>query len=267
MVIRQMDKELQKMEAAELTGSILALQAAGQEPEDGPVEAEPGECCLMCARLLKSGEHVYLADNVLEKKSFTNWSSLALPYQRGKGRRKSSAKVCRWCREVMRPPWTQKLGKAVIDRNGVWRFSKNCEIAHWLLCPPEPPFMMAILDQKQQHIWWRTPINWDRRLIRMRLGEKLLTLRPEMLRKGLEAVRTLSDATSGRKQFQNPYVSLSRDMGETAAYHLREEVESLRNNSELGAHVRLLDSLTPGEVWAVSSILPYAEPCEPEKLI
>ena len=250
-----------------MTGSILALQAAGQKPSVGPVEAGPGEQCLMCARELHSGERVHLADDVLDKGSFANWSSLALPYQRGKGRRKSTSKICGWCREVMRPPWMQKLGRAVIDRNGVWRFARNCEIAYWLLNPPEPPFMMAILDQKQQHIWWRTPINWDRRLIRMRLGEKLLTLRPKMLRKGLEAVKALSDATRGRKQFQSPYVSLSRDMGETGAYRLRDEVEALRDDPILGAHVRLLDSLTPGEVWAVSSVLPYADPCKPEKLI
>lgn len=243
-----------------ISPSRLAIEAAGFRPVG--ISAEKEGRCLMCGHVYAVGEPVVGASL---PDTFTNWGELAAP---------GSQFVCGHCAAVSQDPWMQAWMHSVITRDGVFKFASNADIAFWLLEPPQGPFVMTRGDQQKQHLVWRTPVNYNREVFQVRIGEKLVTIRRAHLVKARDAAQALSQMVSanreeskkrGRKatsDFINPFIRVAREMDDLLAGMLRTEVlELAAQNPDAQTHVDVLLQCTHGEIWGLTAVL-YAEPSE-----
>lgn len=247
-----------------ISPSRLAIEAAGMHPKGSPA-SEPG-CCSLCGHAYAVGD---LVASAAMPDTFTNWGEIASP---------GSPFKCGYCATVVNDPWTQAWMNAVICREGVFKFASNADIAAWLLNPPEGPFVMTKGDQQRQHLVWRTPVNYNREIFRLRIGEKLVTIRRQHLQEARDAAIKLSDlmkleresdAKRGRKparEFINPFIAVAREMDSLQAGQIRQEALALAvSNPEADNCLKTLLRCTPGEIWGLTAVL-YAEPSsEPTK--
>jgi len=230
--------------------SRLAVQAAGRD-HTGVMSAQAPGACAMC------GQHHAIGDPVtpfVPTDSFTDYPAL---------RAKSSRIICGWCAATCNDIFTQKVLKTVICRDGIFPAASNVHIAYWLLNPPDGPWMWVQGDQKKQHIIWRTPVNTSRDVYQVRNGEQVLTVRRQRLLPAVEAARRLARAASaGRKgaALKSPFVRLSRDLDDPAHGCIRADLHAKAlTDDAVATDVRQIQSLTAGELWALTALL-YAEP-------
>jgi CRISPR type IV-associated protein Csf1 len=64
----------------------------------------------------------------------------------------------------------------VVSEDGVEKISKLADFADKLLHPPCPPFAFCYGNAKQQHLLWRTPVNYSRAVFDIRVGKRILTI-------------------------------------------------------------------------------------------
>lgn len=241
-----------------ISPSRLAIAAAGFRPIGMPAVTEGR--CKMCGFEHNQGDPV--VDAALPD-SFTSWGELSAP---------GSPVVCGSCAAVSQDPWMQAWMNACITQAGVYKFASNADIAYWLLNPPDGPFVMTRGDQQKQHLVWRTPVNYNREVYQVRIGEKLVTIRRAHLIKARDAALALSDLMNAQPQasikrgrkaassFTNPFVAVAREMDSLAAGVLKHEVAALAANDPAAAeHVAVLRQCTPGEIWGLTAVL-YSEP-------
>lgn len=65
---------------------------------------------------------------------------------------------------------------SVISLSGVSKISKLNDFAKALVNPPEPPFSMCYGNAKQQHLLWRTPVNYSQEFFDVRVGKRVLSI-------------------------------------------------------------------------------------------
>lgn len=230
--------------------SRIALEAAGRSPV-GVLKAKCDGNCAFCG-------HAYLTSDLVmpfaPESSFTDYGSM---------RRPGSKFLCGWCAGAWNVDFTQKALKTVMCSEGVFPAASNADIAYWLTNPPKGNWVWVMGDQKRQHIVWRATVNTSQSIFQIRLGENNMTVRREHLFLAVDAARRLAvTASTGRKgaALKSPFLRLSRDLDEPAHGMVRDDLHRLaQTNVQVRADVRLMQSCTPGELWALTAML-YALP-------
>lgn len=233
-----------------LSPSRVALEAAGR----GPVGAFKAKCdgeCAFCGHAYSAGD---LVMPFAPESSFTDYGSMKRP---------GSKFLCGWCAGAWHVDFTQKALKTVMCAEGVFPAASNADIAYWLSNPPQGNWIWVMGDQKRQHIVWRATVNSSQEIFQIRQGENNMTIRRGHLLNAVDAARRLAVvASTGRKgaALKSPFMRLSRDLDEPVHGMIRDDLHKLaQTDVQVKDDVRLLQSCTPGELWALTALL-YAEP-------
>jgi len=240
-----------------LSPSDIVVKAAGLSLPKGEAATSNGRCA-MCGKVHHIGDGVFPFE---PETSFTDIASLSDPTSRYT----CTACVAIWNGEIMRA-----VGRTVINSEGVFPANKSMHIAYWLLNPPKPPFLFMLSDQQLQHLAWRTPVNYSQKIFQIRFGSKLLTIRRDRLTDAVASCNTLCAAASvGRKgaALKSPFMSLTRDLDSVRHGKFNPNVlKAVASNPELSVHIDRINQLSPGEMWALSTVL-YAVPERPDALM
>lgn len=247
-----------------ISASVLMANSIGI-PLAGSEKASHDGHCAMCGVDYHQGDWVEPFD---PGTTFTDFTALAYP---------QATHVCGACKALWRREFMQTYSKVVVSSEGMHTFASNDNQAYWLLEPPEPPFLMLISDQQLMHIVWKTPVSMSKDLYFVRLGEKTLSIRRPMLIAARDAAHRLSDAINakeaekiqGKKQkepkFRSPFLRLDRNFANAMHGQISPMVRILaEERTELRGDVELLERLTPGELWGLTSVLYAKSPTKSE---
>lgn len=215
-------------------------------PEDGLMEwaAEPTTCS-HCARPITAGD-LYSPSSV--GAFFSDTRSLA----------SSSRSICWRCMILRKKPMLNGLSYALITLDGAFQISKDVNKAWLFLTPPPAPFVVMHSSSTMQHLCWRTPVTLDSRLIRMRFGNHLFTIRPHAVRMALQIADRMNE---GHAKWRSPLVLDRKASDGNHGALTRAGREALEAEDQA-----FLMELTPGERWALAFLMhskrPQPEPPE-----
>ena len=233
-----------------LSPSQIALEASGRKPV-GVCKVKCDGSCAFCGHAYLAGELVMPFAPI---SSFTDYGSMKSP---------GSKFLCGWCAGGWHVDFTQKALKTVMCADGVFPAASNADIAYWLTNPPKGHWIWVMGDQKRQHIVWRATVNTSQEIFQIRQGENNMTVRRAYLFAAVDAAKNLADvASKGHKgsALKSPFMRLSRDLDEPLHGMIREDLHRLaQTDVQVRSDVRVLQSCTPGELWALTALL-YAEP-------
>jgi CRISPR type IV-associated protein Csf1 len=234
--------------------SKIAVMAAGRQPLSA-IKAKEAGVCAMCGYPHSPGDPIA---PFAPTDSFTDYPALKRP---------QSPVICGWCAATWNADYTQTALKTVMCSEGVFAAASNADIAYWLHNPPKGDWIWVMGDQKRQHIVWRATVNTSKEMFQVRQGENNMTIRRARVFEAVKSARRLAAAASkGRKgaPLKSPFVRLSRDLDEPMHGAIRNDLQALAKTSlEVKSDIRLIQSCTPGELWALTAAL-YAEP-NPER--
>lgn len=252
-----------------ISPSMLALQASGLPPISEYL-LEHDALCVMCGIEMKAGDR---ATKWKPKATFTNYRDLAQP---------QSTQQCEHCAGADRSEFKQTWATgAVLNSEGVHKANTINTLAYLFLNPPKTPFLMIRSDQMQQHMVWRTPVTYDANLYRIRLGEKVFTIRRELLLQARDYISTAGKLIQHIPKELHPkvranpgnelgfYRYLDWNVSSTEHGLLSEWLQTLEDNADkfnIAPFVELrnlLNSLNFGEVWALMLILKCKTPVKP----
>jgi len=249
--------------------SQIVVEALGWLPDGVPSKAH---CTCVCC-----GVHISPGDlwaPISFKRGFVDTSSFAAP---------GSIDMCGWCAVVTGVEGLQRSARGIFSAAGVTPFGVWLAMKAALLDPPEPPFVALYATKNNQHMAWRAPISFNRDLFYVRLGEDSLLIRRPILLEALEAssrLRVALDeyfqkkktssgsksspagdalklrAKSARRVVPHVFLRLSSDIKDAdhgvinpALYKL----DGIRDG-KMGDDIRLLETLTLGELWALTFV-------------
>lgn len=236
-----------------LTSSVVVVKALGMKP-DGAA-ARVAAVCAMCGLQINVGD---LQAPLPYGQAFTDDLSLA--------DRRSDC-VCGYCATLSTVDGLRGAGFGVFSASGVMPFRKWGEIAHALLNPPSPPFVITYATANSQHMGWRAPVNESQEMFGVRVGMRDLSIRRQVLLAAGKACELLGNlpgvrpkvANSARKTLPNPFVSMSSDLKEPThgRFHPGLFLDEARKewSDEHQAALELLRGLTLGESWALRFVL------------
>ncbi|RME80670.1 MAG: hypothetical protein D6771_09220 [Zetaproteobacteria bacterium] len=125
------------------------------------------------------------------------------------------------------------------------------EPKHFLLHPPEPPFVACVKTANNQHLIWRARPTLDVRAIFVQLGGQSLLIRHDILVEDImPAIRELRDELGVRSPF------------------LSQGFELVPRVAALGGRIpSAIAHATNGERWAANILLTASDPEPPRLLI
>lgn len=168
--------------------------------------------------------------------------------------------ICWRCVILRKKPMLYGLGAAVITTEGIFAISKDVQKA-WLFCTPPPaPFLVLHSSSTMQHLSWRTPVTLDNRLIQVRFGTALLTVRPAYINKAL----AIADAfNEGQKKWRTPLV-----LDRKAQQHNHGQLTRAAVTDLPAEEADFLTRLSQGEYWALAYLMhsKRPKPAEPENI-
>lgn len=204
-------------------------------------KSSPGRCVL-CGFEIRSGD---LFAPFSMGKSFTDWNVIGC---------RESRIVCGDCQAILLHNDPCLSLHSVISKEGARNFFSVADIAPVLLDPPEPPFIAVKVDQQQQHIIWKAPVNWSKDQYRIMLGNNVLTIRRNRLCQAVEIAGRIGQWTTERHGRKN--ISFVRrfipDKASMESGRLTDELMKDYPNRE---DVEFLLALTPGEIWGLGILL------------
>lgn len=221
--------------------------------------------CAMCGHGYTSGQRV---SPFAPPPTFMDYPALAAS---------SSRYVCRFCDAVGTKAFMQTHLKTVMCAEGIFPAASNDHLAHWLQNPPCGNWLFIQGDQKVQHQVWRAPVNTSTDMFKVRAGELVLTVRRDWMMRGLHAaqqlariatdLRTAKSGSARGAPLKSPFVSLSRDIDSCSQGQLRHElVAHAVADEETRLHVRVINALTAGELWGLTSVMYAKNPHRPERI-
>lgn len=236
-----------------LSPSAVVVRAAGLRiPTERLEVASVAGQCTYCGTPHRGGDPVA---PFAPKESFASWSALSCP---------GSSVICGDCAAVI---GEQRLilqwGNAVASTDGLFKLADNISRAHFFLNPPKPPFAMALLTAKQEHVWWRAPVSHSVDMYSVRIGDRIMTIRRAVLAKAHNINRRLNAAISAKTKVKRQigiYESLAREPGGSDATQnhgiiARHYMDLIRDDvPTLEADVAFLLTLSAGETWALSAM-------------
>jgi CRISPR type IV-associated protein Csf1 len=225
-----------------ISPSQIVIKAAGRPPISVLRAKEPGVCA-MCG-------YPHSVDDPINPfspiDSFTDYQAL---------KAKTSKVVCGWCTATWNADFTQKALKTVSCEDGVFAAASNADIAYWIANPPKGRWVWVMGDQKRQHIVWRATVNTSTEIFQVQMGETNMTIRPAKVKLVVKRVGAA---------LKSPFAKLTRDLDDAAHGHIRQSLHTMaETDPDVKNDIALIQSCTPGELWALTSVL-YAAP-NPER--
>jgi CRISPR type IV-associated protein Csf1 len=251
--------------------SDIAIEGARLQP-DGVPWAGSATKCACCGKAVLPGD-IAVRDKDRFGPNFMDGPSLAA---------KGSGAVCGACSAIMNAKPLIKLQSVVVSRDGAYSISKDVNRAWFLLTPPEPPWVAVVSDTTQAHLIWRTPVTVDNELMIVRMGARLLRIRRQRLLQAIDDCQVAANAlvsqraASGKRSasdasadLRHPFVALGREFDRPGQGVLRPDfIKASLGSPELLAVKRRLNELSPGELWALATLVKrkVEEPVKPEPI-
>lgn len=160
--------------------------------------------------------------------------------------------ICWRCVVLRKKPMLYGLSNALITPEGIFSIAKDVHKAFLFTTPPPAPFLVVHSSSTMQHLTWRTPVTLDNRLIAVRFGPKLFTIRPERIRQALAIADRMNE---GEKKWRAPLYLDRKCASEDHGKLIKHAMESLDDASK-----HLLTTLTAGEYWALSYLMHAKRP-------
>lgn len=250
------------MDTSRLYPSAFVRKAVGIEPVSSmtsPVDTH----CVLCAAPLPKGSNCTHTDGTTFEKSFGDQ-----PYVGAR----DSAYVCSDCLPLWNPLYLQKYSKSLVTPDGLFKMASNVEQASFLLNPPkDQPFMAFLSNTKQQHLIWRTPVNFSSERFTLRLGTQLITIRHGLLMQAVAAQKVLlaayrefeKEATKKKITATTVFILGDREM-KSLGFLINPRVVLAAEAKQVTVELPIIETLSIGERWALSIIgnsgLSIAEP-------
>lgn len=244
--------------------SEFVCKAVGLAPIGA--EVAPENClCTTCGAPIKQGELRTERGYKIDTNSFLDHPALAAT---------DSNFICSWCMNMLTKDYMQKYSKSLVTESGLYGLASNVDQASFLLDPPTGPFMVFIGAAKQQHLVWRTPVNHSSERFVIRLGIHLLTIHHALLMRAVVAQQRLLQVrktwmTANKKKpsvILTAFVGGDRELKSTGFYMNDNIVNAVADNPEYAEDLRLVNSLSMGERWALS-VIGWSKLSKPEQLI
>ena len=156
------------------------------------------------------------------------------------------------------PVSSNAAGSGVATSTGFERLLSNRSRIAFLVDPPAPPFAVAIVNAKRQHVWWMARTSYDRDLIPMQYGHRQFLIdRPKMLEatRAILAYEAAAQERDGRAT--HVLVPLGPDQNRDMKHpDFGQPTQRFQNDaSPEAAHVRkLITDLSIGDLWAAMAI-------------
>jgi len=204
--------------------------------------------CAMCGAPVSNGDRCLLTGKDTFAGSFNNRLDLAFP---------SSPLVCGDCATLWQKDFLQRYSKTVANRHGVYKLASNEDHAQFVLDPPEPPFVAILSTTQQQHLIWRTPVTLSKELLFVRLGDEVLSIRPQLVRQALRDYEALAGLMAAHKLKGLP-CAFDRDLASERVGSIRPDVRRLALANGLADEVERLVSLSMGDWWALNAVRQFS---------
>ncbi len=243
-----------------LYNTEIALNAIGVAPPKGKPAPKDTFCCC-CSRPIPAGAE-YLPFKASD--AFMSHAFFAA----------NSGVFCPFCAGCFDTRTIKKLGACnciVFTNNGAYPITKNEHRKHFLLSPPNPPFVVtASATTNYQHCVWKAPITLSLDVIYVSWPDKTLTIRHPTLLQAVEVaqrigqIMTENNGLKGKKAkvVHHPFCSLDRNLKDIRHGQIRHDALALAvENDEVRNGVNFLSNLSLGETWALSTLL-VATPIE-----
>lgn len=250
-----------------ITAPALVRRAAGLKPFSNTT-ATFDTFCSLCGVPISRGDPC----SPREITSIDKGTFLDHPYMANR----HGGQICEDCPPLMGKDFLQKYANALVTEDGLFKLSSNEEIASFLLSPPETPFVVTISNAKQQHVFWRAPLNLDGQLFRIQFGPSVYSVRHETLMHAASLQRkllaTYADIISaGKKKAQSTYKSAiiipDRKMKGGGNYGILQKIgEAAGETGEFKQFESVIRAMYPGELWALATI-GYSGLTEPKPLL
>jgi len=145
-------------------------------------------------------------------------------------------------------------------------FRKWNDISYALLNLPEPPFVIAYSTGKNQHMAWRSPVNYSKELFYVRLGLRDVKIRYKYLKRAILACQNVAKSMGkkeGPKTLANPFATISPDLKDSQHADLTQtlrklqtpEFQALLEDPTFQDDLQHTLGLTLGESWALRFLL------------
>lgn len=230
--------------------SELAAKALGLE-QTGQAHTSSACACAMCQRSIALGDVSCKLDL---PRTFQDFEKLG-----------ASGFLCGYCAATTNQQAMRALQRCVITRDAVYPLNTDDSRAWLWSDPPPPPFAVVINHSTMAafHYFWRTPVTLDQRFVVMNVDNVIYEVNRDRIAQALKCADMLVKASeeSGQKKeiLKSPFIVLSRDPTKNARNshgHLSHVAIALGKTSpQLGAAVDFLQSMTPGELIALSPFL------------
>lgn len=226
---------------APLSPSVIYCHAAGVQPQ-GEARLSRTALCAMCARQIPAGELATHGQGLFDA-GFNNKHELAA----------GASVVCGHCMALWGRAFMQTHSKTWACSKGVFKFASSRDQARLLFEPPQEPFVAILSTSKQQHLIWRTPVTYDgQRMIYVRRGDEVLSIRRELLiNDALPAWSALLEMMAAQGMKGLPAV-LDRELLASHMGQVRRDVAARAAERGLKDRVQLLNRLSTGEWWALN---------------
>lgn len=201
--------------------------------------------CSHCARPIDDGEH-YEQSSVGQ--FFSDSRDLYCSVDVGPGKRA----ICWRCSWLRKRPLLLGFGAAVVTKDHVYPIHKDVHKAWAFTTPPDGPFLVTHSSSTMQHLAWRTPVTLDNRLMTVRFGPNLFTVRPAAIRKALAICDAMN---SGTDPWRSPLI-LDRKATRLNQGQLTQHGKA--NLAEDDA--QFLSGLSSGEYWALAYLMHSKRP-------
>lgn len=171
-----------------LTSSVVVLKAMGLEPDGIP--ATTAGVCALCGLDIPEGD---LCSPLSLGPGFMDDLSMSA---------RGSHTICGHCGALLTADGLRKTGYGAFSAVGVAPFRKWADIAQQVTEPPEPPFVMAYATANNQHMAWRSPVNFSRDLFYVRVGLRDLKIRRQTVLASVDTCRVLGEAINYKRRIQ-----------------------------------------------------------------
>lgn len=225
--------------------SDLVAEALKLKPDSGlPTWEKDSAHCSHCARPIEAGD---LYSTYKAGEFFSDTRDLAA----------YNGIICWRCVHLRKKPFMDSLLFRLVTRNEIYPIATNVAKAWLFMTPPEGPFVITHSSTGQtQHLAWRTPVTLDNRLLTLRFGPTLYTIRPHAIRRVADLAQRINE---DQKTWINP-VLFDRKGADPAHGLVNPKAVPLLIADE---H-HFLMGLTAGERWAIAAVVNSKMPV-PEK--
>lgn len=162
--------------------------------------------------------------------------------------------LCEWCPSLDGKGFILNWGNAVASENGMMKLNYIEDRAYAILNPPETPYVMVMMTAKQQHLFWRAPVNLGHEYMRVRMGNSVIQInRPIVLsayEKIKEAGPIMTKPNGKAGVAKHPFLMLSSEIGKPT-----HAIPHPRLNDKGQELLKSLGGLTAGDTWALGNLL------------